>query len=127
MPVGKTAQVEFAVVGGGVTCPSCVVNIETALDELPGLDDAQVNFGTERITVRYDPKRLSPEQIEQRMQAAGYTVQRRDKPSAEETEDREAAERRAGKRDLTRRVIVGAILTAPVVFAVMVRDVLGAS
>ena len=29
MPVGKTEQVEFTVIGGGITCPTCAVNIET--------------------------------------------------------------------------------------------------
>ncbi len=35
------------------------------------------------------------------------------------TEDNEVAERKAEIRDLTRRVVVGAVLTAPVLFAVM--------
>jgi len=38
------------------------------------------------------------------------------------TEDGEAEERRAEIRDLTRRVIVGAVLTLPVLFAVMAAD-----
>ncbi len=127
MNVGKTAQAEFAVVGGGVTCPSCVVNIERALKSVPGVDDVQVNFGAERITARYDPRQLVPEQIEQRIEAAGYTIRRREEPGAQETEDREAVERRAEQRDLIRRVLVGAILTAPVLVAVMVQDFVGGS
>lgn len=120
LKVGKTAQVEFAVAGGGVTCPTCVVNIETALKDLPGMDDVQVNFGAERITARYDPNQVTPEQMQQRIEAVGYAIHRRDEPGIQDSEDRDAAERRAERRDLTRRVIVGAILTAPVVFAVMV-------
>ena len=42
-------------------------------------------------------------------------------------EDTEAAERRAEIADLTRRVIVGAVLTVPVLFAVMAHDVFGAT
>jgi Cu+-exporting ATPase len=42
---------------------------------------------------------------------------------AAETEAAESAERRAEIADLTRRVIVGAVLTAPVLFAVMASDV----
>jgi Cu+-exporting ATPase len=37
-------------------------------------------------------------------------------------EDSEAAERRAEIRDLTGRVVVGAVLTAPILFGVMARD-----
>jgi Cu+-exporting ATPase len=45
-------------------------------------------------------------------------------PPAAASEDAEAAARRSEIRDLTRRVVVGATLTAPVLFAVMVGDAL---
>lgn len=126
MPVGKMEQVEFAIIGGGVTCPTCAVNIETALGSLPGVDDVKVNFGVERVTARYDPKQVTPEQMQQIIENTGYKIQRRDEPGTEDTEDREAAERRAERKDLTRRVTVGAILTAPVIFAVMVSEFIDA-
>ncbi|MGW7456302.1 heavy metal translocating P-type ATPase [Streptomyces sp. NPDC054797] len=43
-----------------------------------------------------------------------------------ETEEAETAERRAEITDLTRRVVVGAVLTAPVLFAVMAHELFGA-
>jgi len=46
--------------------------------------------------------------------------------SAAEAEAADAAERRAEITDLTRRVIIGAVLTAPVLFAVMAHDLFGA-
>jgi P-type Cu+ transporter len=42
-------------------------------------------------------------------------------------QDEEAAERRAEIADLARRVVVGAVLTAPVLFAVMAHEVFGAA
>jgi Cu+-exporting ATPase len=42
-------------------------------------------------------------------------------------QDTEAAERRAEIADLARRVVVGAVLTAPVLFAVMAHEVFGAT
>jgi Cu+-exporting ATPase len=127
MQVGKMEQVEFAIVGGGVTCPTCVVNIETALKDLPGVDEVQVNFGADRITTQYDPEQVSLEQMQQLIEETGYKVQQREDPGTQETEDQEAAERNAERRDLTRRIFVGAILTAPVVFVVMVDEFLSAS
>ena len=53
------------------------------------------------------------------VQAAGYRVEERRRPGSAETEDAEAIARRAEIRDLTRRVVVGALLTAPVLLAVM--------
>jgi len=122
MTVGKTEEVEFALVGGGVTCPTCAVNIETGLSSLPGVDDVRVNFGAERITARYDPGQISPEKMQEIIESTGYRVHIRGKPGTEETEDREAAERSAERKDLTRRVVIGAILTIPVVFAMMTHE-----
>lgn len=122
LTVGKMEQVEFAIIGGGVTCPTCALNIETALGSLPGVDDIKVNFGAERVTARYDPKQISPEQMQQIIENTGYKINRREEPGTQDTEDREAADRRAERKDLTRRLIVGAILTAPVLFAVMISD-----
>ena len=47
--------------------------------------------------------------------------------AADEGEDAEAAARRAEVADLTRRVIVGAVLAAPVAFAVMAHEVFDAT
>jgi Cu+-exporting ATPase len=127
MQVAKMEQVEFAIVGGGVTCPTCVVNIETALKDLPGMDEVHVNFGAGRITAQYDPKQVSPEQMQQLIEARGYKVSRREEPGSPETEDQEAAARRSERRDLTRRIMVGAVLTAPVALAVMADEFFGAS
>ncbi len=122
MPVGKTEQVEFAIIGGGVTCPTCVVNIETALKDLPGMDDVKVNFGAERITAQYDPEQVSPEKMQQIIENTGYKIKRRESPGSKETEDQEATDRAAERKDLTRRVVIGAILSIPVVFTVMISD-----
>jgi Cu+-exporting ATPase len=46
-------------------------------------------------------------------------------PGTPEAQDAEAAERRAEIRDLARRVIVGAVLTLPVLYAAMAHDVFG--
>lgn len=47
-------------------------------------------------------------------------------PAAAEVEAAQAAERRAEITDLTQRVVTGAVLTAPVVFAVMAHELFGA-
>ncbi|HZD80359.1 MAG TPA: HAD-IC family P-type ATPase, partial [Actinomycetota bacterium] len=127
LEVGTTRRVELALRGSGVTCPTCVTNIEAALDGLPGVDRVQANFGAERITVDFDPNRVEVPDLTRRVAAAGYKVEERPEPGSEQTEDAEAAARRAEIRDLTWRVVVGAILTAPVLFAVMVSDYLSPS
>ncbi|HZC99371.1 MAG TPA: heavy metal translocating P-type ATPase [Actinomycetes bacterium] len=125
--VGSTSRAEFALRGGGVTCPTCVTNIETVLDQVPGVDRVQANFGAERVTVDFDPAKVQVQDLAKTVASAGYRVQERPQPGSEETEDAEAAARRAEIADLSRRVVVGAVLTAPVLFAVMVGDYLNPS
>ena len=122
LPVEKATQVEFSIFGGGVTCPTCVTNIEAFLRELPGVDEVHVNFAAERITVQYDPAQVAVAQMQQVVEDAGYRIRHRADPGSQETEDTEAAARRAERRDLTWRVIVGAVLTLPVLYAVMVGE-----
>ncbi len=127
LQVGRTTRAEFALRGGGVTCPTCVANIETVLDSVPGVDRVQANFGAERVTVDFDPAKVRVEDLAQAVGSAGYRVQERPRPGSEETENAEAAARRAEIADLSRRVVVGAVLTAPVLFAIMVGDYLNPS
>ena len=81
-----------------------------------GVDRAAVNMGTERVSVDYDPEQLGPEQLRQAITGAGYELLEEATPGGdgEAREDVEAAARRAEIADLSRRVGVGAVLTAPV-------------
>jgi Cu+-exporting ATPase len=118
-PVAAPNGAEFAIHSGGVTCPTCVVNIEAALAGLPGVDRVDVNFGAERVTVAYDPQQVTTDILRRAITSTGYEVADRADPGSQETEDAEAEARRMEIRDLSRRVLAGAILTAPVAAAVM--------
>jgi Cu+-exporting ATPase len=87
LQVAKPAQVEFAIFAGGVTCPTCVVNIEAYLKDLAGVDEVHVNFAAERVTVQYDPSRVTVEEMQRAIQEAGYPAQLRGEPGGIETED----------------------------------------
>ncbi|MBI4308641.1 MAG: heavy metal translocating P-type ATPase [Chloroflexi bacterium] len=121
------AQAEFGIIGGGVNYPTCVVNIEAVLQDVKGVDEVHVNFGAERVSVQYDPAQVSVEQMQRVIEEVGYKVRHRKAPGSQETEDEEAASRRAEIKDLRRRVTFGAILTTPVVFAVMVHEFFNAA
>ena len=107
---------------GLANCPTCMAVIEQALRSEPGVDSVEMNIGVGRVTVQFDSAQVTLRRIGDVVRSAGYQVFDRDEPGAEEGEDREASERRAERRDLTRRVAVGAVLTAPVLFAVMVHE-----
>jgi Cu+-exporting ATPase len=120
-----TERAEFGVIG--MSCASCVTAIESALGVLPGVDRADVNVGTQRATVDYDPTQVSENELQAAVAASGYRLTPREVTDAAGTADQEANERRAELHDLSRRVLIGAALTAPVLFAVMATDVFGAT
>jgi Cu+-exporting ATPase len=120
-----TEQVEFRV--SGMSCASCVVNIESVLGEIAGVDRVDVSFGTERATVEFDPTQVTPTQLQAAVADAGYRLVPREAPGSVANEDAEAAQRQAEIRDLSIRVLIGTVLAAPVVFAVMAVDLFGAT
>ena len=67
-----TATLELPITG--MTCASCVARNERALRKLEGVDDVSVNLATERATVVFDPSRLSPRDLVDTVQKAGYGV-----------------------------------------------------
>ena len=117
--VSGTARVEFSLRADGVACPTCVMNIESLLDRLPGVDRVETNYGAERVMVDFDPTKIRTDEMRRAIGAAGYRLEARREPGSAETEDAEAIARGAEISDLSRRVVVGAILTAPVLIAIM--------
>jgi Cu+-exporting ATPase len=120
-----TEHAEFRVTG--MSCASCVVNIESVLADLPGVDRVDVGFGTERATVDYNPTVIGAAELQAAVADAGYRLVPRQAPGSPDTEDQETEARKAEIADLTRRVIIGAVLSAPVVFTVMAVDLFSAT
>jgi len=58
----------------GMTCVNCAGNIERGLKELGGVEDAAVNFATEKVAVAYDPSVLNEANIVEKIRAFGYDV-----------------------------------------------------
>lgn len=56
----------------GMTCASCVNRVEKALKKESAVTAASVNLATERATVSYDSKKLSPETLIALVTKAGY-------------------------------------------------------
>ena len=48
--------VEFPV--SGMSCASCVARIEKGLSKMSGIQEAKVNFASEKATVTFDPSRI---------------------------------------------------------------------
>ncbi|MFS5644307.1 heavy metal translocating P-type ATPase [Streptococcus agalactiae] len=56
----------------GMTCASCALTIEKAVNKLDHVDSAVVNLATEKMTVTFDDTTLSPNVIEECVSESGY-------------------------------------------------------
>jgi Cu+-exporting ATPase len=84
-----------------MTCAACAARVERKLNRVAGVE-ATVNYATEKAQVSF-PDELDVAEIIEVVQATGYTAQLPDDAHEHESES-----------GLRRRVVVSAILTAPV-------------
>ena len=96
----------------GMTCASCAAHVASALQSVPGVEDAAVNLATERATVLHTGP-LEPSALIDAVERAGYQA------STELDEDRQAAERRADVERRGRLLAVAVALCAPTVLIAM--------
>jgi P-type Cu+ transporter len=66
----KKAEIKIS----GMHCASCALNIEKSLQGLEGVEEAQVNFGTEKATVEYDPDKVELQDLERSVEDVGFAV-----------------------------------------------------
>ena len=102
----------------GLHCAACVGKVERALTSVPGVDRASVNLATERASVSFDPALTSVDALRTAVAAAGYELAEA-RPGAGPSDDAEQAAREADQRRQRTRLVVGALLSAPVLLGGM--------
>jgi Cu+-exporting ATPase len=58
----------------GMTCTNCAVTLKKGLAETPGVEQADVNFASEKASVEYDPAKVDLAKIKQSISQLGYGV-----------------------------------------------------
>lgn len=104
----------------GMSCASCANSVEDAIRSVPGVSECSVNFGAEQATVTYNAQKTDVDKIQQAISDAGYSafsLQGQELVTGED--DAEKAARLSETRLLTRKVVVGGILSAVTVVGAM--------
>jgi Cu+-exporting ATPase len=105
-----------------MTCSNCAETNETALENVPGVISAEVNYATDEANVEYNPADTDHEQLYGAIENAGYSPVR-DDGSKESEQDRRDAAREGEIRHQRRLTLFGAALSAPLM-AMMLGELL---
>src|SRR5215207_10449415 len=99
-----------------MTCASCANRVERGLNKLDGVT-ASVNYATEKASVAFDGAAVGPDALIEAVEAAGYQAELPSTDTSSESPD-------SGERDptgpLRSRLILSAVLSAPVLLISMV-------
>ena len=102
----------------GMHCAACVGRVERALTSVSGVEQASVNLATEQATVSFDPARTSVDTLKAAVAAAGYELAE-PRADAAPVDPAEQAAREAEQRSQRTRLIVGVLLSVPVLLGGM--------
>lgn len=58
----------------GMHCASCASTIKRTLEKIAGVQDCEVNYGTEKATITFDPHRTSIHSLNQKISSYGYSL-----------------------------------------------------
>ncbi|MFF9326456.1 heavy metal translocating P-type ATPase [Streptomyces sp. NPDC014776] len=111
----ETSEVELLI--GGMTCAACAARVEKKLNRMDGVT-ATVNFATEKAKVVY-PAGTEVADLIATVERTGYTAEEPAPPRPEETAE-PGTEQDPELTSLRQRLLVSAVLAAPVVLLAMV-------
>ncbi|MFH5802338.1 heavy metal translocating P-type ATPase [Haladaptatus sp. CMAA 1911] len=123
---GYTPITETTTIGiTDMSCSNCSETVQNALKQTPGVIKADVNFATDEAQVTYNPTEATIADLYDAIENAGYAPVREDNESDASAEDRRDAARQAEIRRQLRLTLFGAALSAPLIFFLVEKFILG--
>ncbi len=98
----------------GMHCASCASSIESTTRAISGIASSNVNYATEQVAIEYDKQKTNPDAIQKAIAAIGYEAVLPD--HSEAGKDAETTARLTESQNLTRKVWVGGVIGAILVF-----------
>lgn len=99
----------------GMTCAACSSRVERQLKKKEGITYVNVNLATEKARVQYDADILSPDDLIQVVEKAGYGAELFEEVRPEEIEAKKAKELKRLRIEL----IISVIVSAPLIIAMI--------
>lgn len=102
----------------GMTCASCVARVEKTLKAIPGVESANVNLATEKVSFSYDPAQTDLARMAEAVGRVGYALvipDGREKATGTTPDPHREAYHRVRKEFL-----ISAILAAPIMIVSMI-------
>lgn len=97
----------------GMHCASCATSIENSLKKVPGVENANVNFASEKATITYDCDKVSEAKLIQAVKKVGYKAIKQGASHIHEgVKNKEL-------KTLKIKLIVALILSIPILFISM--------
>ncbi len=104
----KTLKIE------GMTCAACAKTVERVTKKLDGVVEANVNFATEKLSIRFEPSKVRTSDIKKAIEKAGY------KASEEESNvDKDRDKKEKEIKALWNRFIISAVFAVPLLLIAM--------
>ena len=112
----ETRQAEVTIPIGGMTCAACAQRVEKALQKVPGVQSASVNYASEKAKVVFNPAAVRPSQFSAVIQKAGYQALQIDRA---DQVDEDRARKQQHIRSMWQKFIVAALFAFPLLYIAM--------
>jgi cation transport ATPase len=101
---------------GGMTCASCVAKVEKVLNKIEGIENAQVNFATEKVSFDVKDKNVDLKAAAEKLEKFGYSLNlNSSQPNEKSNKENISSEQGIQENnDLTKDFRLALILTIPV-------------
>ncbi|WP_446899757.1 heavy metal translocating P-type ATPase [Clostridium sp. LBM24168] len=99
----------------GMTCTLCAITIESAVNEINGIDRINVSYAAEKAKLQYDSKVTSLDTVKEKIESLGFSVGEENEKTSRENLTREEIER----NKLRNLFIISAILSAPLILGMI--------
>ncbi|MGK7939204.1 MAG: heavy metal translocating P-type ATPase [Crocosphaera sp.] len=95
----------------GMGCAACAASIQTVIHKVSGVKKCNVNYALERATVDYDSQVTNLAIIQAAISKAGYKAYHLEEKKDNQLGDTEEQKRKAKQQELTRKVMVGSLVS----------------